>query len=142
MKKLYFLLFVIFQSCNVFYNVNLKKDFSKEKPSLWKYDEKLKIYSSPIDIKATNMEDEVTIWKKYKDYLKDKDTTFILKEFGIPNKRDKNHFTYFTRPECLYSPTHKNEPRNYNCSYILFYFENYKLKQIVVIEENTRSDSY
>ena len=133
MKKINFILLFLFISCAVSQYAQLKEDFNIEKPTLWKYDEKKKLYKAIVDNKNREGTDEI-IWKQYHDYLVGKDTTFILKEFGIPNFKDKKtkSFLYFESSDCDYMVHIRPEPRSYSCSFIEFRFdEHYKLKYIL-----------
>ncbi len=132
MKKLFFLSFVILQSCNSFHNLKLKKEFKAEKNTLWANDKKNNLYY--IKINYTKNEGGVELWKKYKEYLTGKDTTFILKQFGKPNfnNRSKRKYEYYVTTECesLFNPNIP-EPANYSCTYVeITLDEKYKLKAI------------
>ncbi len=135
-------MFIFLVSCTMSHYAQLREDFNKEKPSFWKFDEKKNLYSTTITDIGDN-ENGVLLWKKYKDYLIGKDTLFILKEFGMPNFKDKNKrsYKYFINVNCdfLYDKT-KEEPENYSCSIIDFIFdENYKLKKVSPIVFGVRT---
>ncbi len=111
--------------------------FEKEKPNIWKYDEKKKLYKAIVDNKNRVGTDEI-IWKQYHDYLVGKDTTFILKAFGRPNFDDKKNkrYLYFENPECDYMVNRRQPKGDYSCSFIEFRFDaNYKLKNILEMGE-------
>ena len=85
------------------------------------------IYYTPI--KMTE-EGDIIFWAQYKNYLLGKDTTFVLKEFGIPNLKDKNKKSckYFLNSDCDYNfnINKQKQPQVYSCIFINFEFdENY-----------------
>jgi hypothetical protein len=130
MKKINILLLLFLLGCSVSHYAQQKEDFDKTKPSFWKYNETKKTYSTPVNMQ------EVIFWTKYKDYLTGKDTTFILREFGIPNLKgnNKRSYKYFTSSDCEYAFYINGKYKsNFNCEYINFEFdEKYKIKRIFV----------
>ncbi len=130
-------LLISFASCQT---LQLKMAFNKEKPNLWKYDEKKNVYSTDLN---NSVEGEIYLWTKYKDYLIDKDTAFVFKQFGTPNikGKDNNYFVYYMNSECDYLLRGKtNQPNNYNCTYIKFLFENDKLKKVTYSMTASKSE--
>ncbi len=133
MKKTNLILLIFLTSCITSQNTQLKKSFKKEKLTVWKYDAKTNTY--PSDLTKDINKEEYYLWTKYKDYLTDKDTIFVLKKFGTPNIKDKNnkYFIYYYNSDCEYYFSKKAKQEieySYNYTYFKFDFENNKLKKI------------
>jgi hypothetical protein len=104
MKNIFFLILIAtISSCTISNKIKQHKTykaFVADKNRLWHKDTLSNLFVVSKEF-GTFSQDGIYLMNKYKEYLMQQDTTFVLKQFGQPNSKFPKRYIYYTTQKCF-----------------------------------------